>query len=146
MLLGSEHGLIFVIKCPIPMRCLPQVAPTASHEYLFCLLRVPATDPGLLDFAACSKKYLRYCIMGCFTTADFLSGCHSYLSIITRSSSGPKIGGGEVCIFHIPRNNFLQKALCAKGRGRLDDTFGNRFEVHRFYTSNGVLREDDRQF
>ena len=55
----------------------PQVAPTASHEYLCCLLRVPATDPGLLDFAACSKKHLRYCVVGCFTTAESLSGCHS---------------------------------------------------------------------
>jgi hypothetical protein len=41
-----------------------------------------------------------------------------------------KIGGGRVCIFHIPRNNFLQKAFCAKDRGYSNDTFGNRFEVH----------------
>jgi hypothetical protein len=36
----------------------------ASYEYLCYLLRVPATDPGLLDFAACPKKHLRYCVMG----------------------------------------------------------------------------------
>jgi hypothetical protein len=52
------------------------------------------------------------------------------LSIITRSSSGPKISGGGVCIFHIPRNNFLQKALRVKHRGHLNDTFEIRFEVH----------------
>jgi hypothetical protein len=41
MLLGPEHGLTFVIKCPTVMRCLPQMAPTASREYLYCLPRVP---------------------------------------------------------------------------------------------------------
>jgi hypothetical protein len=41
MLLGPEYGLVFVIKYPTLMRCLPQMAPTASHEYLCCLLRVP---------------------------------------------------------------------------------------------------------
>src|SRR2546423_2653695 len=62
-------------KCP----CLlpPTNTCAASYEYLRCLLRVPATDPGLLDFAACSKKHLRYCVVGCFTTAESLSGCHS---------------------------------------------------------------------
>src|SRR5271154_566177 len=49
----------------------------ASYEYLRYLLRVPATNPGLLDFAACSKKHLGYCVVGCFTTAESLSGCHS---------------------------------------------------------------------
>src|SRR5271156_3628760 len=49
----------------------------ASYKYLCYLLRVPATDPGLLDFAACSKKYLRYYVVGCFTTAESLSGCYS---------------------------------------------------------------------
>ena len=58
MLLGPEHGLVFVIKHPTLMRCLPQMAPTASHEYLCCLLRVPAAYLGLLNFAARSKKYL----------------------------------------------------------------------------------------
>jgi hypothetical protein len=45
MLLGPQHGLVFVIKWPTPMRCLPQVVPTASHEYLCCLLRGPMLPP-----------------------------------------------------------------------------------------------------
>jgi hypothetical protein len=49
----------------------------ASYEYLRYLLRVPATDPGLLDFAACSKKHLRNCVMGCFTIVESLSGYYS---------------------------------------------------------------------
>jgi hypothetical protein len=44
MLLGPEHGLVFVIKCPTLMRCLPQMAPTASHEYLRYLPR-PVLPP-----------------------------------------------------------------------------------------------------
>ena len=122
--------LVFAIKRPIQMRCLLQVAPTASHEYLCCLLRVPATDPGLLGFAACLKKHLRYCVVGCFTTAESLSGCHSLPQHDNQSSNDPKIGGGGVYIIHIQRNNFLQKAPCAKDKRRSNDTFGNRFEVH----------------
>jgi hypothetical protein len=71
-----------------PTYCLPRIPllpPTStyatSYEHLCYLLRVPATDPGLLGFAACSKKHLRYCVMGCFTTPESLSGCHSYLSM-----------------------------------------------------------------
>jgi hypothetical protein len=37
----------------------PQMAPTASHDYLCCPLRVPAAYLGLLNFVASSKKYLR---------------------------------------------------------------------------------------
>jgi hypothetical protein len=98
--------------------------------YLCYLLGAPTTDPGLLDFAACQKKHLRHCVMGCFTTAESLYGCHSLPQHDNQSNSGPKIGGDEVCIFHIPRNNFLQKSLCAKDKGHSNDTFGNRFEVH----------------
>jgi hypothetical protein len=65
MLLGPEHGLVFVIKCPTLMRCLPKwhlLPPTstcaASYEYLCCPLRVPAAYLGLLNFAVSSKKYL----------------------------------------------------------------------------------------
>ncbi len=58
MLLGPEHGLVFVIGCPTIMRYLPQMAPTASHEYLCCLPRVSAAYLGLPNFAASSKKYL----------------------------------------------------------------------------------------
>ena len=128
----------FVIKCPVPMRYLPQMAPTASDEYLCCLLfllMLPPTSTcyrprpprlrGLLKEApgilCCGLLLPR---PNSFPAAIF---CHS---IITRSSSGPKIGGGGVCILHIPRNNLLQKALCAKDREHLNDTFWNRFEVH----------------
>ena len=105
-----------------PTYCLPRIPllpPTStyatSYEHLCYLLRVPATDPGLLGFAACSKKHLRYCVMGCFTTPESLSGCHS---LPQHGQPGQavvqKIGGGIVCTFHIPRNNFLQKALCQR--------------------------------
>jgi hypothetical protein len=58
ILLSPEHSLIFVIKCPTLGRCLPQMAPTASHEYLRYLPRMPAAYFGLLNFAASLKKYL----------------------------------------------------------------------------------------
>jgi hypothetical protein len=153
MLLGPEHGLVFVIKCPTPMRCLPQMAPTASHEYLRYLprvpvlpptstyatsyeylrylLRVPATNPGLLDFAACSKKHLRYCVVGCFTTTESLSGCHSLPQHDNQVKQWSKrLAVAEFVHVHIPRDNFLQKALCAKDKGHSNVTFGDRFEVH----------------
>ena len=44
-------------------------APTILQRLL-----VPTTD--LLDFAACPKKHLRYCVVGCFTTAESVCGCH----------------------------------------------------------------------
>lgn len=103
MLLGLEHGLVFVIKCSTLMRCLPQTAPTAAHEYLYCPLRVPAAFLGLLNFAARSKMYLRYYVVGCFTIADSLSACHSLLQYDNKVQ---KLAVAEFVHF-IPRNNFL---------------------------------------
>jgi len=101
----------------------------ASYEYLCYLLRVPATDLSLVDFAVCLKKHLRYCVMDCFTTAKSLPAAILYLSMITSQAMVQRLAVAEF-VFHIPRNNFLQKALCTKDRGHLNDTFENRFEVH----------------
>ena len=59
MLLGPEYGLVFVIKYHLLMRCLPQMAPTASHEYLCCLLRIPV----LLPMSTCATSYEYLCYL-----------------------------------------------------------------------------------
>jgi hypothetical protein len=64
MVLGPEHGLVFVIKCPtlnalspLDSTLLPPTSTcAASYKYLCCPLRVPAAYLGLLNFAASSKK------------------------------------------------------------------------------------------
>jgi hypothetical protein len=77
MVLGPEHGLVFVIKLDSNALSAPDDIYCLSFEGLCCLLRVPAAYHGLLDFVARSKKYLRYRAVGCFTTADSLSTYHS---------------------------------------------------------------------
>ena len=56
---AAENGVLSTApQTRGPRRCLPHMAPTASHEYLCRPLRVPAAYLGLLNFAASSKKYL----------------------------------------------------------------------------------------
>jgi hypothetical protein len=50
------------------------------------------------------------------------------------------------CTFHTLGNKVLHKTRCAKDRGRLKDTFGNRFEVYWYDAGDGVLHEDDWHF
>jgi hypothetical protein len=49
-------------------------------------------------------------------------------------------------ILYIPSNEVLHKTHCAKDRGRLKDTFGNRFEIYWYDAGDGVLHEDDWPF
>jgi len=96
----------------------------ASYEYLCCLLRVPVLP---LTSTCCLPRppQLRGPLKGVPEMLCRGLLCHSRfsfrlpllcLSTTTRSSGGPKIGRGGVCAFHIPRNNFLQRTLCAKNR------------------------------
>jgi len=50
------------------------------------------------------------------------------------------------CTFHTLGNKVLHKTRCAKDRGRLKDTFGNRFEVYGYDADDRVLHEDDWHF
>jgi hypothetical protein len=47
-----------------------------------------------------------------------LSTCHHLPQQDNQVKQRSKVSGGRVCTFHVPSNNFLQRALCAKGRGR----------------------------
>ena len=69
---GEEAALCSAIK-------LDRINALSLPAGTYCLLRVPTTD--LLDFAACLKKHLRYCVMGCFTIAESVYGCHFSASI-----------------------------------------------------------------
>src|SRR2546421_12898385 len=66
-------GFMFV---DLPMRCLFQVAPTASHEYLCYLLRVLATDPAF-STSRPAQRNIYNTVVGYFTIADSLSTCYS---------------------------------------------------------------------
>jgi hypothetical protein len=103
MSLGPEHGLVLVIK--------PDTNAPSPPDDIYCLLRVPTTDPGLLDFVGRSKKYLRHRAVGCFAITEALDACHSLPQYDKQLS---KIGSGGGCTFHTPSNNFLQRALCAR--------------------------------
>jgi hypothetical protein len=120
-----------------PMRCLPQVPPTASHEYLCCLLRVPPLPPT--STYATSYEYLlptpafstsrpaQMVLWAALPQPNPFPAAILYLSMTTRSSSGPKDWRWQsLYISHTEGDNFLQKALCAKDRGHSNDTFGNR--------------------
>ena len=100
----------------------PDTNALSPPDDIYCLLRVPTTYPGLLDFAGRSKKYLRHRAAGCFTIADSLRACHSCLSTTT---SYPKLAIAEVVHFIYPVIISCREHSALK----VGDTFGNRFEV-----------------
>lgn len=76
----------------------------------YCLLRVPTTYPGLLDFAGRSKKYLKHRAMGLLYHSRLPLRLPTLcLSTTTKLSSGLDNGGGYT--FHTHSNAFLQRTL-----------------------------------
>jgi hypothetical protein len=111
-----------VLSPPGGTYCLPRIPvmpPTstyaASYEHLRYLLRVSATDPpprlrGLLkeapEILCCGLLYHSRIS----SPAAILYPQHD--NQVKQWSK--RLAVARVCTFHIPRNNFLQKALCQR--------------------------------
>jgi len=92
IMLGPEHGLVLMIK--------PDANALSPPNDIYCLLRVPTTYPGLLDFAARSKKYLKHRLL--LPQPIAFAPATLCLSTTTRLSSGPELMMAEVVHFTHP--------------------------------------------